>query len=64
MKPKHIYGEWATLSHPVFGTYTGHIRKRRGRWWFCGDACRDVRVLLDGSEHSGWRLDKHKIDSA
>lgn len=61
---KHINGDWATLNHRTFGTYTGYIRKRKNRWWFCGDICREVKIRLAGAELDGWTLDKHKLDEA
>lgn len=42
---KYRHGEWVCL-HTDGGCYTGHIRKRKGRWWFFGDVCKDIKGLL------------------
>ncbi len=43
MKPLYSNGQWAVLHDKTRANYTGHIRKRRGRWWFFGDVCRDIK---------------------
>jgi len=43
VKSDYTNGEWVIFEQPVGGNYTGHIRKRNGRWWFFGDVCRNVK---------------------
>ncbi len=41
--------------------YTGHVRKVRGRWWFFGDVCKDIKGRVSVLESKGARIQRHTL---
>jgi hypothetical protein len=57
--PKYTHGEWVTFMDITRHIYTGHVRKVRGRWWFFGDVCRDIKGRVSVLESKGAKIQRH-----
>lgn len=44
------------IRHPRLGIFSGHFRKRKGRWHFYGDTCYDVKGRWDYLRSKGYSI--------
>lgn len=60
MKRLFCSNEWVTAWVPEVGTFTGRVRMMRGRWWFFGDVCRDIKWTLAYIKGKGGHIQTHR----
>lgn len=59
--PKYRHGEWVTAWIPEVGSVSGHMRKRKGRWWFFGDVLRDIKWSPRSIRAKGGCIQTHRV---